>query len=115
MYGIAHSLLLLILSLPIMAKRRVYKTTTIARAKAAVSKFRSANKNAAKLSPERLTVPKRNLRVVKWLRQVPAIGLCTVCNRQFKVPLSATKRVADAQESLRVQFTEHKCKSDDGI
>jgi len=33
--------------LPIMAKRMVYKTTTIARAKAAVSKFRSAKKKKA--------------------------------------------------------------------
>jgi hypothetical protein len=60
----------------------------------------------------RLTAPKRNLRVVKWLGQVPAIGVCTLCNRQFKVPLTAMKRVADAQESLRLQFTEHKCKGE---
>jgi hypothetical protein len=62
--------------------------------------------------PERLNVPKRNLRVVKWLGTVPAIGVCTFCNRQFKVPLTAMKRVADAQESLRLQFTEHKCKGE---
>ena len=31
----------------------------------------------------------------------------------FTVPLPAIKRVADAQESLRVQFTEHKCKRED--
>jgi hypothetical protein len=42
--------------------------------------------------------------------QVPAIGVCTFCNREFKVPLTAMKRVADSQESLRVQFTEHKSK-----
>jgi len=58
-------------------------------------------------------VPKRNLRVVKWLGQVPAIAVCTLCNRQFKVPLTAIERVADAQGSLRLQFTEHKCKGDD--
>ena len=34
LYGIERSLLFLILSVPIMAKRRVYKTITIARAKA---------------------------------------------------------------------------------
>jgi hypothetical protein len=55
---------------------------------------------------------KRNLRVVKWVGTVLAIGVCTLCNRQFKVPLSSMKRVADAQESLRVQFTEHKCKGE---
>ena len=67
----------------------------------------------AKPFSERLRVPKRHLRVVKWIGQVPAIGVCTVCNRQFKVPLTAMKRVADAQESLRLQFAEHKCKGDD--
>jgi len=56
---------------------------------------------------------KRNLRVVKWLGQVPAIGVCSLCNRQFKVPMTALKRVADAQESLRVQFAGHKCNVED--
>lgn len=55
---------------------------------------------------------KRNLRVVKWVRTVPAMGICTLCSLQFKVPATAMKRVADAQESLRVQFTEHKCKGE---
>lgn len=44
---------------------------------------------------------------------VPAIGVCTFCNREFKVPMTAMKRVADAQESLRVHFGEHKCKRED--
>ncbi|MGA2645519.1 MAG: hypothetical protein ABSF15_12450 [Candidatus Sulfotelmatobacter sp.] len=52
---------------------------------------------------------KRNLRVLKWLQTVPAIAVCTNCNREFKVPLAALKRVADAQEDLRVQFAEHQC------
>ena len=52
---------------------------------------------------------KRNLRVTKWLGTIPAIGVCTECNRQFKVPLNLMKRVADAQESLRVQFAKHVC------
>jgi hypothetical protein len=56
---------------------------------------------------------KRNLRVVIWLRTIPALGICTFCNRQFKVLMTAVKRVADAQESLRVQFTEHRCKRED--
>ena len=66
-----------------------------------------------KVSDQELTVPKRNLRVVKWVGTVPAIGLCTFCNRQFKVPLDSMKRVSDAQESLRVLFTEHRCKRQD--
>ena len=112
MYGIEPFILFLIFSLPIMAKRRVYKTTPIARAKAAVSKFRAAKKKPASKLSGRLSVPRRNLRVVKWLVQVPAVGVCTFCDREFKAPLTAMKRVADAQESLRIQFTEHKCKGE---
>jgi hypothetical protein len=57
----------------------------------------------------------RNLRVTSWIGVIPAIGVCTSCNREFKVPLTAMSKVADAQENLRVQFTEHKCKpSDEG-
>jgi hypothetical protein len=52
---------------------------------------------------------KRHLRVLKWLGQVPAIGVCTSCNREFKAPIKAVTRVGDAQESLRAQFAEHRC------
>jgi hypothetical protein len=54
-------------------------------------------------------VRKRSLRVIKWLGTVPAFGVCSVCNRQFTVPMTAITRVADAQEALRRQFAEHKC------
>jgi hypothetical protein len=54
-----------------------------------------------------------NLRVVKWIGAIPVIGVCTVCDLSFTVPLPAIKRVADAQESLRVQFAEQKCKRDE--
>jgi hypothetical protein len=56
---------------------------------------------------------KRNLRVLNWIGTVPAIGACTFCSLQFKVPFTALRRVADAQESLRVQFAEHECNGDD--
>jgi hypothetical protein len=49
------------------------------------------------------------LRVLKWLGTVPAVAVCTSCDRQFKVPISSLKRVAEAQESLRIQFAEHRC------
>jgi hypothetical protein len=57
-------------------------------------------------------MPKRNLRVLKWIGTTPAIAVCSSCNREFKVPLEALKRVADAQESLRLQFAQHVCKQD---
>ncbi len=54
-------------------------------------------------------MPKHNLRVLKWLGTTPAIAVCTMCNHEFKVPLSALKRVASAQENLQLQFAEHQC------
>jgi hypothetical protein len=56
---------------------------------------------------------KRSLRVVKWLGTVPAVGVCTSCNRRFTVPMTAITRIENAQESLRIQFAEHKCKHAD--
>jgi hypothetical protein len=51
----------------------------------------------------------RNLRVTKWLGTVPAVAVCSECGREFKVPLTLLKRTAEAQESLRKQFSEHIC------
>jgi hypothetical protein len=53
---------------------------------------------------------KKRLRVLKWIGTVPAVGVCTLCNREFTVPVTAIKRVADAQESLKLQFDQHQCK-----
>jgi hypothetical protein len=53
---------------------------------------------------------KKRLRVLKWLGTVPVVGVCTLCNREFTVPVTAIKRVADAQESLKLQFDQHQCK-----
>ena len=54
----------------------------------------------------------RRLRVIKWLSTTPAIGICTLCNRELKVPLSALRRTADAQASLQEQFDNHKCETE---
>jgi hypothetical protein len=53
---------------------------------------------------------KRSLRVVKWVGTVPAVGVCTFCATNFKVPLELMKRTSDAQATLQKQFEEHKCK-----
>jgi len=52
---------------------------------------------------------KRNLRVLKWIGTVPAVATCTECERQFTVPITSLKRVADAQQYLSTQFAEHDC------
>jgi hypothetical protein len=56
---------------------------------------------------------KRKLTVTKWLGTKPAVGVCTACNREFNVPLASLAKIADATESLRVQFAEHRCKRED--
>jgi len=59
-------------------------------------------------------MPKRNLRVLKWLGTTPAVAICTSCNREFKVPLEVLKRVGGAVENLKLQFAQHKCNQDEG-
>jgi len=55
----------------------------------------------------------RRIRVVKWLNTTPALGVCSVCSREFKVPMNALKRTADTRASLQEQFDRHKCQSRD--
>ena len=61
-----------------------------------------------KLYAERLTMPKRNLRVVK--RTPIAIGICESCNMQFK---SHQPIEDDAEAEMRAAFDAHKCKPED--
>jgi len=56
---------------------------------------------------------KRSLRVIKWLGTVPAVGICTFCARNFKVPPDSLKRTSDAQGNLQKQFGEHVCNRED--
>ena len=55
---------------------------------------------------------KRNLRVLKWLGTTPAIAMCTLCGREFKVPIDILKRVGGAADDLKLQFARHKCDPD---
>jgi len=57
----------------------------------------------------------RRLRVVQWLSTTPAVGVCTLCSREFKVPISALRRTADSQASLQEQFDRHKCELVDSV
>jgi hypothetical protein len=60
-------------------------------------------------------MPKRNLRVMKWLGTTPAIAVCTACNREFRVSLEVLKRVGGAVEELKLQFAQHQCKPKESI
>ena len=59
-------------------------------------------------------VPKASLRVTKWLGSTPAVGACTACNQEFRVPVSALKRLAEAQQHLKLLFETHQCKPGNG-
>ena len=51
----------------------------------------------------------RNLKVVKWLSSTPVVAVCTLCMREFKVPMSALSRTVDAQANIQMQFGRHMC------
>ena len=54
-------------------------------------------------------MPKRFLRVTKWLSTTPAIAVCMACNREFKVPLDSLAKTKAAQDYLQEQFDRHQC------
>ena len=43
---------------------------------------------------------KRNLRVTKWLGKIPAVAVCTFCDRLFAVPMTALKRAGEPAASI---------------
>jgi hypothetical protein len=51
-------------------------------------------------------MPKRNLRIVKRVRNVPVLGICEYCNMQF----SGDPNTGNAQSAIQEQFNAHKCK-----
>jgi hypothetical protein len=54
----------------------------------------------------------RRLRVTRWLRTVPAVAICTLCDQEFSVPLKSMKSLGDAQQFLEGAFAEHDCESE---
>ena len=52
---------------------------------------------------------KRNLRIVKRVRNVPVLGVCEYCNAQF----SGDPDMGNAQSAIQEQFNAHKCKRED--
>jgi hypothetical protein len=63
---------------------------------------------------EKISMHKRNLRVVKWLSSTPAIGSCSFCGKQFKVPMTCLSKTVDAKANLQEQFDRHKCEGRSG-
>lgn len=54
-------------------------------------------------------MPKRNLRIVKRVRNIPVLGMCEYCNAQF----SGDPRMGNAQSAIQGQFNAHKCQKEE--
>jgi len=51
-------------------------------------------------------MPKRNLRIVKRVRNVPVLGICEHCSTQF----SGDPSTGNAESAIQKQFNAHECK-----
>jgi predicted nucleic acid binding AN1-type Zn finger protein len=54
-------------------------------------------------------MPKRNLRIVKRVKNVPVIGICEYCKVQFQAEHQPAGQQARAQAVIQQQFNAHKC------
>ena len=51
-------------------------------------------------------MPKRKLRIVKRVRNVPVLGICELCSAQFE----GNPNMGNAQSAIQEQFIVHTCK-----
>jgi hypothetical protein len=61
---------------------------------------------------ETVVMPKRNLRIVKRVKNVPVIGICESCQVQFQAEHQPVGQQARAQAVIQQQFNAHKCRSE---
>ncbi len=55
-------------------------------------------------------MPKRNLRIIRRVKNVPVLGICEYCNMQFPAELHPHIQQGEAQAAIQQQFNAHKCK-----
>ena len=60
-------------------------------------------------------MPKRNLRIVKRVKNVPVIGICESCKVQFQAEHQPAGQQARAQAVIQQQFNAHRCKPEGDI
>ena len=58
---------------------------------------------------ETVFMPKRNLRIVKRVKNVPVIGICESCKVQFQAEHQPAGQQSRAQAVIQQQFNAHKC------
>ena len=54
-------------------------------------------------------MPKRNLRIIKRVKNVPVIGICEFCKVEFHAGHQPVGQQARAQAVIQQQFNAHKC------
>jgi hypothetical protein len=54
-------------------------------------------------------MPKRNLRIIKRVRNVPVLGICESCQMQF----AGNPSMGNAQSAIQEQFNAHKCQREE--
>jgi hypothetical protein len=54
-------------------------------------------------------MPKRNLRIIKRVKNVPVIGICEFCKVEFQAGHQPVGQQARAQAVIQQQFNAHKC------
>jgi hypothetical protein len=60
-------------------------------------------------------MPKRNLRIVKRVKNVPVIGICESCKVQFQAEHQPAGQQARAQAVIQQQFNAHRCQPEGAI
>ena len=54
-------------------------------------------------------MPKRNLRIIKRVKNVPVIGICESCKLEFHAEHQPAGQQSRAQAVIQQQFNTHKC------
>ena len=58
-------------------------------------------------------MPKRSLRIIKRVKNVPLVGICEACREQFQAEHQPVGQQSRAQAVIQQQFNAHKCKPTD--
>jgi hypothetical protein len=53
---------------------------------------------------------KRNLRIIKRVRNIPLVGICEFCNMQFHFEPHPHSQPSEGQAAIQQQFNAHQCK-----
>jgi hypothetical protein len=55
-------------------------------------------------------MPKRNLRIIKRVRNIPLVGTCEFCDMQFHFEAHPHSQPSEGQAAIQQQFNAHTCK-----